>query len=353
MALAALPGVAQTVVDTAIGKVPDGDTAQFGFREGSIVAVPIPFSNPTLGNGLTLGGGYLFQDDAGSGTSFLGIGGFRSDNGSQGLGFGGNLSLNNGRWNASLFLGTVDLRYDLFLFGRPLPLRQDGTAALGEFTYGFTPEIAMGVSVRYLETTVSLDGLGRLSSEVLPDADLALATAGLVLDWDRRDSDIYPTRGTFLEADLTHTEALEGRDRSYQKGVLAFSAFAPLGAQGVIGGRAVLCGVTDEAPFYDACSLGATDGFRGYESTRFIGDRMASAQAEYRGRLSDRFGYAAFAGLGQVEREVSFQDSELAYAGGVGLRYRVAREFGLDLSLDVSVNRDGETLYYLYVGQGF
>ena len=41
----------------------------FGFRAGSFILAPIPFSNPTIGNGFAGGGAWLFTTDSGSTTS--------------------------------------------------------------------------------------------------------------------------------------------------------------------------------------------------------------------------------------------------------------------------------------------
>jgi len=70
----------QGVIDTQFEAIPDvGSETKYGFRNGSIVVAPIPFSNPTIGAGLMLGAGYLFTTSEGSKPSVVGIGGFRSE----------------------------------------------------------------------------------------------------------------------------------------------------------------------------------------------------------------------------------------------------------------------------------
>ncbi|MGR3615552.1 MAG: hypothetical protein ACU0BB_05885 [Paracoccaceae bacterium] len=75
----------------------------YGLNNGSFIVAPVPFSDPTIGSGLALGLGYLFQDDKNSNTSVLGFGGLRSENGSQAYGLIANLALNNNRWLVETF----------------------------------------------------------------------------------------------------------------------------------------------------------------------------------------------------------------------------------------------------------
>lgn len=85
----------------------------FGLRHGSVVVAPVPFSNPMIGTGLALGAGYLFKLDPEARTSVIGLGGMRSDNGSQAAGLMFNLAFGDNRWLVSSFYGKATLNYDL------------------------------------------------------------------------------------------------------------------------------------------------------------------------------------------------------------------------------------------------
>jgi hypothetical protein len=329
------------------------ERSTLGFGEGSFIAVPIPFNNPTFGAGLALGAGYLFQQDAGSATSFLGIGGFKTSNGSFGYGAALDLSLGEGRWHGSLFVGEIDLTYDLFVLGIPVPINQSGQAVRGEFRYGFFPSLSAGISFRYLQTELEGIGGGSLPSQISDALKVELGSLGLVANWDSTNSTYYPTTGLRASLDLTYTESLTGIPRSYGKAVAKGAAYFPLGESIVVAGTLVGCSAADEAPFYDSCLLGGTDSFRGYPVMEYFGNELVSAQAEIRGTVGERFGYVAFAGAGTVSESLIAATDGVVVAGGLGLRYRVSKEFGLDLSLDASVNEDSETLVYLYVGQRF
>ena len=68
------PASAQsTAAEDALELATSGQKTEFGFSEGSFLAVPIPFSNPTLGTGLAGGVAWLFTADEDSRTSSIGI----------------------------------------------------------------------------------------------------------------------------------------------------------------------------------------------------------------------------------------------------------------------------------------
>lgn len=140
----------------------------------------------------------------------------------------------------------------------------------------------------------------------------------------------------------------------YSKAVLQGSYFRPgFRAGDVLGMTATGCLASDKAPFFDACSIGLTDGFRGFSVTEYIGESLISAQVEYRGRIGgSRFGYVAFAGAASVG---GTQTSSAGSHGavGVGARYRLSKDFPVDFSVDATLNTDGEELYYIFVGQAF
>ena len=147
---------------------------------------------------------------------------------------------------------------------------------------------------------------------------------------------------------------LSGRTRSYTYASANFDIFQTVGQERVIGGRVSTCAASSNAPFFDKCSIGFSDGFRGFSPTQFYDTRLFSAQAEYRQRIGKRLGYVAFGGIGWTGDSFgSLTDNGDRIAGGLGLRYRVSQEFPIDLSVDVSTNNQDEEFLYIFVGQRF
>ena len=322
---------------------------------GDFVIAPIPFSNPTIDSGLGIAAAYLFETRPGSGTSWVGAGAFGSTNDSRGAALGTSLRLAGDAWRVSAVAGAAEVFYDLYLNDRALPIAQSGWLGRVEAQRRITEGVYLGLRLRYLsvDTRIRFSSLG---GGLIPDLGTEV-TAGLVgptLEADFRDDDIAPRAGWRLQA-----AALQSFDEpfedfgagDYQSATLLFDHFTPLFSGDTLAIRLAACGVTGDAPFFELCSLGSDDGFRGYASGRYLGRRLLSAQAEYRGRFSERWGWVAFGGVGGVADALG-EDDVIKPAGGVGLRYRVSREFGLDFSTDIAVGDEGAT-GYVYLGQAF
>ena len=124
-------------------------------------------------------------------------------------------------------------------------------------------------------------------------------------------------------------------------------------ADDVLAFSATGCLASNTAPFFDTCSIGLTDGLRGFSVTEYIGESLISAQIEYRGRFSgSRLGYVAFAGASSVGGTQT-SSSGIHGAVGVGARYRLSQDFLVDYAVDATLNSDGETLLYVFIGQAF
>ncbi|MEM1431899.1 MAG: BamA/TamA family outer membrane protein [Pseudomonadota bacterium] len=336
------------------------DAAGIGFRNGSFVLAPIPLSNPTLGSGLILGAGYLFSVDAASDASHLALGAMRTDNGSTAYGASVSLSFAENRWALGTTFGRADLNYDLsgpgVLSFLDLPVSQSGDLVSVTLDYRLSDRIKLGFEATWLSTTVQTDGVALGGFPVLPGfgIDVEQVIAGPTLEWDTLDDAIYPTSGTNAKLWAQRGVGLDGFDAEFWKYVLQAKAFAPLGARGVVGGSVTACEVDGEAPFFNLCAIGLTDGLRGYAIGRFFGPTLLSGQIEYRARFTDRIGGVAFAGASGVAPDFEALDAaRFKSAAGLGLRYRLSRQFPLDFSVDGVRNEDGDDLLYIYVGQAF
>jgi len=357
--LSVLPGAAMAGSATIEPGVEPFDAAQeeeaVGFRNGSLVAVPIPTSDPTLGSGLTVVAGYLFTLDEGSKPSGIGVAALRTSNGSEAYGLAANFAFNNNRWQIETLFANANINYDLFTSLGELPVRQDGRIIRAELSYGITPDFSIGFATRYLDTSISPGGPG---FQIPPPFDrflnMEIISPALVAEWDRRDDTIYPTQGFNLKAQVSHSYTLEGLTGDYSKGFVNYSHYFNPITNGVIAARASTCVASDDTPFFDQCSLGATDAFRGFPVTQFLNLRSVSMQVAYRHRLSNRFGVVAFAGAGQTGDSFSNLSAGGTHsAAGLGVRYRVSRKFPVDLSVDWTRNNDSEDQLYIYVGQRF
>ena len=323
-----------------------------GFADGSFIVAPIPFSNPMIGSGLALGTAYLFNFDDGSDPSMLGLGYMRSDNGSRAYRGSTTLAFAENRWTINATLAEADLNYDLILGSAAVPLSQTGLFGRFGLVYGFASGISLGIEARYIETEVSLDIAGFIPPSLLPSASVGIASVGMTAEYDSRDDTIYPTAGHHLFLRATQNRITTGLGPDYGKATLTWDLFQSLGDRNVLAVRMATCAAGSGAPFFDQCSIGGSDSMRGFNSTRFLDERLLSSQLELRTRLTGRLGIATFIGAGAVGDSYSSLNTS-GSAGGVGLRYRVSRKFPVDLTMDVTLNDLGDRQLYISVGQRF
>jgi hypothetical protein len=329
---------------------------QYGLGNGSLVVAPIPFQDPNLGTGLALGGAYLFQRDAKARSSYFGFGGFRTSNGSEGVGLGTSLYLGDSRWQADLTILDASLNYDLYVLGVPVPIRQSAIGAITQLTYGATDNLSFKFGLAYAESTVGLrlPSGSAAKNAIALDADLSIAKINLATVWDTRDDEFYPTRGLLASANLSYGEMTNVSGRGYVKAVAKVAGYRPVFDTGVLAGQIVACKADKDAPFFDSCAIGPSDSFRGYASTQFLDNALVSVQAEYRGRFNDRFGFVVFGGAGSVAGTLgNALSGSFQTAAGLGLRIRLDKDLGLDYDIDYSINEASEKYLYISVGQRF
>lgn len=349
------PGRANSIVEqqTSSMRTEQVEKSPVGFRNGSLIVAPIPFSNPMIGAGLTLGVGYLFKLDEGSDTSGIGAAALRSDNGSQGALAGGSFKFQDNRWQMALYGGRADLQYDLYAGDQIVPLRQEGVFGQLTLGYGFTPDTSLSFVTRYLDTSLTSQEplIPILPPELQPALDLAIVNLGIEASWDTRDDSLYPTSGFHLKGSAQRGFVVEGVGFDYTKTYALLDSYYALGENTVIASRSAICGATEFAPFFDACSVGGVDAFRGFNSTQLNSTRSMSAQVELRQRIGTRLGLVAFGGIGGAGP--GFDTLSTGAAGGIGVRYRVSKKFPVDFSIDASINDEQEKLLYISVGQRF
>ena len=361
----AMPVQAQQAIKTGAGIInPETVTeSEVGFKFGSVIVAPIPFSSPLIGSGVTLGAGYLFNFP-GSKPSGFGVAKLRSSNGSTGIGGGASINFGQGKWNVFVLAAQADVFYDLPVSGDlDLPLNQDGELASFTVRRAISEKLSFGLQLSYLDTDIRIDNdfLSLLPPVLQPDLDISLGKLHFLVEYDSRDNTFYPTQGYRADLDLSYNQEIDSAfgnrfnlaSKSYLKFLASGSVYHELPNASVIAARSVFCAAGEDAPFFDTCGLGLADGVRGFPALSFLGNYSASIQAEYRGRFNERFGYVAFIGGGGTNDDVGDVLSDISVAGGVGLRVRLSKKFALDYAVDYALNDDGEHFLYLSLGQKF
>jgi hypothetical protein len=366
-------GAVPTLDDRAgSGDVDSGSKAKP--KRGEFVIAPIPVINPTLGNGLALGIGYLYhldKDDVRSPPSITGVGGFRTSNGSRGGVIAQKFVLKQNKYRLLLVGGRANIHYNFFGIGATagdagfsIPIEVTGKGFLidasmrvfGRHWFAGVRYYVMRSTVNVDRGNISFNGPGLFPDRPqIPQIDLELRTAGLgpTLEYDSRSDSFYPRAGSQFRFQASfHGRAVAGR-RTYETYQTFYNKYYSIAPRQVLAAHVAACQTTGSVPFYDLCILGLSKDIRGYEVGRYIDRVMIVSQAEYRLELKKRLGAVAFFGAGEVARRwSSLRTDALKPAGGFGLRFRLTKENHINLRVDYAWGIGSRGLY-LGVAEAF
>jgi len=176
--------------------------------------------------------------------------------------------------------------------------------------------------------------------------------AGFDWIWDGRDNLFYPTSGHFQfikfivypePSDFVFT-TLEIDVRYYKK----------LSKAQVLATNLYISSASNNAPFYKLPALGGQNRMRGYFQGRYRDYNYIALQMEYRQFFTERMGFVAFGGIGDVGSEITDLNlKELKYSFGGGLRYLFNKKENVNLRMDIGIGQDGNTGIYFGIEEAF
>jgi outer membrane protein assembly factor BamA len=337
-------------------------------RGAEFLAAPIPISNPTLGSGLAVVAALIFplsQQDKVSPPTVAGVGGFYTSNHSYAAALAIRPYLAEDRWRLLGFVGLGSINYNFFGIGGASSVSVPIDQKFSGFDFEGLRRVSTGfyLGARYFLAHSTLS-LGQISegAEPPPVKDLSVQTAalGLVAQTDSRDSTFYPTKGSYFNLKADFYDPAFASDRTFQRYQADYNKYLPIGERQVLAVRASGCDVAGDAPIYALCLFGSDNDLRGYEVGRYLDRSMLAAQGEYRLMLPERlgffgrFGFVAFAGVGEVADSFSdFDSDKLLPAGGIGIRFLLARENRVNFRIDYAWGKSGNRGLYVGVGEAF
>lgn len=365
--LAATGAWAQLPADTASDKAnwfhsaDDGQLDVSGFLDQTYGFLPvlIPITEPAVGYGAA--GVLAFIDrkesDRGAGFGRPDItiaGGLGTENGTRGWLAGDMRHWQNDRIQS--LLGAIKTSVNLDYYGtgdagrhNTLPhtytLDIAGALAQGRFRLGQSPNW-LGLGYVRANTSVKFD-----TQINAPEPERSLKLGGVLasLSHDSRDNLFTPLRGYYLELSGAFMDKAFGSDLNASRYTLLGMQYFALQPQWYLALRESLSTNVGETPFY----LQPFVMMRGVPAMRYQGEKVAQMEAELRWQFWQRYSVLGFVGSGVAQDALrQFTRSNEVSAGGAGLRYEIARKYGLHAGFDVAWGRDG-TAVYIQVGSAW
>lgn len=371
LALTAGPAGAQIYRPPSTQQPPPQAPADSGLGSASwrphdfnFLALPIPISDPAIGDGLALGAGALYKAGGSERPWTTGAGGLYTDSGSWAALLFQKAYIGKDRYRVLAAGGLGEFNVDFYGIGPDagargdsIPISQSAGFAVVQGLMRVAPHTYAGLQYRLIDMTTTLNPDTPPSfpdMEIPPlERDSRSSALGISGEYDSRDNEYQPTRGLYGSVLwLQATEAL-GSDHDYSRAEFKVNGYTRTDDRTVWAWRASTCWAGDAAPFYDICNFGSQSDLRGYIQGQYRDHSMFAIQTEYRRKLGRRLGVVLFAGVGAVAPEFgAIGQQELLPAAGVGLRYEASRTYGVNFGVDYAVGVDSSAFYFR-VGEAF
>lgn len=209
--------------------------------------------------------------------------------------------------------------------------------------------LSAGISYLYLNTKLTL--LSEQAPEFLRDKEWnsTISMPGLAIEADNRDNIFTPNRGILFHTSIGFSDEYFGSDYDYVNLNTFLHYYTLLSSSFVLGLRFELSEVFNDPPFYVVPFMN----LRGVPVARYQGNISSVAEAEVRWDFITRWSAIAFGGTGKAHDEWSeFKESDWISSAGAGMRYLVARKFGLRMGIDVARGPD-QWAYYVVFGSAW
>lgn len=355
---------------------PDSDLADVDLpllspsKKADLVVAPIPVSNPLVGTGLA-GAAVLFYNPNGASQPWVSglIGGY-TDSDTWGVGAFQSMSVADDRVRFLGFAGYGDANINFYGIGPEageagFSVEMNDRAVVGlldaevqMFKTGFLRHLFIGGRWLYLDLDASLNlppppDRPELDPPAI-ERNSAISMLGPSFTFDSRDNSTNPRKGALVQGSKLYGIKGLGSDFTHDKLQFVGNAYFPLGTTTVLGIRKQLCGVSDDAPYYDLCMFGQGGDLRGYEPGRYRDGATWALQAEIRQHVTGRFGLVAFGGAGGIAEDTKaiWKDSTVLYSGGGGIRFLASRSANVNLRADIAFGSDGAAFYF-GIGEAF
>jgi len=338
------------------------DMSDFLDEKYGFLPIAMPITEPAIGYGLAGGLAFISQP-FGAAAHGLGrpdvtfVGGFGTENGTWGVAavdmrywLDDRIQTLAGFVYASVNLDFHGLGDDSVLEDNPIRynLNPKGGMVNAKYRFGDT-RLWAGLGYTFARTKVTVDSPE--DRPRLPDYEDASNIAALTLagTFDTRDNFFTPKRGFYVELSLSPYAKWLGGDDNFQRAAFAAIEYLPLPHRLYLGVRQDAAAAFGDAPFY----LKPYVGLRGVPVMRYQGDAIAQLEAELRWQFYGRLSLIGFGGGGVTWNDFErFNSTQATVSGGGGLRYELARRYGLHMGVDVAFSRD-TTAFYIQVGSAW
>jgi hypothetical protein len=330
------------------------DVSAFLDTGHGFVPVAVPVTEPAVGYGV--GGALVFirrnEPLEGGGyrkPNMLALGGMGTENGTWATFAGHTGSWDDDRIQTLVvgIYGSINLDFygigDGPLNDHPVGYGLEPAGGLAQVRYRIGRSRAqIGLAYGFAAFDVSFDA--EAPPEQVDPSELESRIGGLVpsLVLDSRDNAFTPTGGIYVDASTGLFREWLGGTSDFERINVTGLFYQRLATTLFLGARVDAASSFGEAPFYARPFIT----LRGAPVMRYLGENAASVELEARWQFYRRISIVGFGGAGSAWNDFGHaQDQENILTGGGGLRYELARRYGLHMGFDLAWGPDENALY--------
>lgn len=171
---------------------------------------------------------------------------------------------------------------------------------------------------------------------------------GLLFTYDTRNATYSPTKGNFLEINITSFNKLIGSSFDFVTYSVEMKKFIALQKNTIVGLHVLGKFNKGVVPIRNLAMLGGSEIMRGFYKGRYADKDLVSFQSEVRQHLYKRLGVVGYASIGQVSEDISkLELNNFHFAYGAGLRIMVEQKEKLNLRIDYGRGEGKDGLYVI------
>jgi hypothetical protein len=181
------------------------------------------------------------------------------------------------------------------------------------------------------------------------------AGIGWITRWDRRNSNMTPTRNHYVQFTIMGNPDWLGSTESYTLYELDARKYLELSGNSrtVLAIQSLFTLHSGNPPFNDLATMGGDRINRGYYSGRYRDQNAGQLQAEFRQHAIGRFGFTVFTATGEVwNRFEHFSLDNYKWTAGAGLRFNINKDDPTNVRIDFGLSKES-TGFYLQFGEAF
>lgn len=353
--------------------------------------VPLLTSTPTSGTGVGAIATCLYETDKESSPSQLIVAGEYTNTDSYGI-----FAINRAFFSADRIMSVTSLAYAInrsrFNYSSadlpielpvPIPpgmldseIRFDvGVASVGQMMLFETAKhLFIGGHTLYVTQNYSnanLDGDLFLKAKGVENSSRGSVGVDFAYDTRLKNEKYYPYNAIWAQLILSAFPEALGSEENYYSAVLNARIYTPgFKPSDVWANQFFGKYVTKNAPDAGLAALGARSVLRGFAVGQFKARLLSALQTEYRYQIEKtRFKLVAFAGAANLSggsKGTTYQtpngntktfnrdgDNGNYYSGGLGIRYTIQPEAGIDFRVDMAYSSENEASIYAQINQAF